>query len=104
MKLTGQCFEAFKQYWKDKNIAFSILDSKIEIIQPPFQNALFIEFFDSQDIRIWVSYNDFTKRMFDVYIDDERLLGAYLTREEALDAGIEKANYLYNNLGENNKI
>lgn len=111
MKLIGKCEGDFDDWLYDKYDSVIIKDeychmhyseSSITLydvfrkLPEVCQNALIIEWFDSIDIKIWVSFNDFTKNCFDTYIDDDKLPGFSTSRLEAITVGIEEANKIYN--------
>lgn len=113
MELTDKCKEAFERYSVERSLEITnrhrtypvtleqLMPYKGSIwnLDPIYLQALIIEFFDLPhvDIRIGITYDGFTKKKFDAYVDDERI-GYFETRFDAINAGISKGNEIYNSL------
>lgn len=91
MKLTGKAKEDFYNKTLYTEINF-------DLVGELFQNALIIEFFDSVGIKIF-PYPIINSEDFDAVIQHENMYQAIdvrLSRQEAINAAIEKANEIYN--------
>lgn len=91
MILTGKCKEDFLKHTLYTDTTFDLIDEL-------FQTALIIEFFDSVGIRIGISYFNVGLGYFEYRIHYHGAVGTGVTRQQATNEAIKKANLIYNGL------
>ncbi|MBE4949923.1 hypothetical protein [Chryseobacterium culicis] len=94
--LTGKAKEDFR-VWLGEPVAFQNFDNIPELVK----HSYLIKWFDHVGIFIIPDYNDVNHKFnYNLYFnpqqDDIYVRPIYNSREEALNAGIEKANEIYN--------
>lgn len=92
MKLTSSCEEDFLK-WMCENYP-EIRWHEYKTMPECTINALIVEFFDSVGIYVEINYD--LNHSFDSYVDNEWIGESFKTRTEATNAGIIKANIIYN--------
>lgn len=98
MKLTGKCKEEFNEYYDE--MRWNLDDMDFKNLPESCQNAIIIEFFDSVGIYISIHYETFGNHYFNAMVTRNHLTTNLRTdsisRTEATNAAIIKANEIYN--------
>lgn len=94
MKLSGKCEIAFNEYCKNKGLENFNNKKYALIVCKSFWNTLFIDFFDSVGIYIGIDPLYDMQGTFRVYLDKYGFQS--ISRQEATEKAIEKANEIYN--------
>ena len=96
MNLTGKCKEDFDKWFEDiydNNNDVIMLKAEFDLIPFEFQYGVYIDFFESEDIRINIhSEIDYIQ----AYVNDNDLGNHFQFIKEARTAAIKKANEIYN--------
>jgi hypothetical protein len=97
MKLTGKCKEDFEKWYNSKEELYKY---GFHLLPPSMQYGVYVDFFDSVDIELWIKPTAYT--YYDFYIskksEDLTILEGcgYETRTEARTEAIRQANKFYN--------
>ena len=103
MKLTEKCREDFIDYLLNGIIDFSYRYNYFMNLHPTMQYGVYVDFFDSVGIYVMDKHNEVARRFYyDIStkpMSNDITSECNLTRPQARNAAIEKANEIYNSKG-----